>query len=318
MIRDYLYAIGKYLSPSQRDEVLKEIEANLYDYLEENYGSKDIYSDIEIQESIMKLGNPKKVAEAYLDRPRVLIGSPLIDTYFLLLKIVIGAVSLGLTISTIITIDSGSNLGIVILNLFGQIWSAALSVVGIMTIVFASIYKYLPEKDFLTDEEWSVKDLEKAPENSDKVGIFDIIFEIGFSVLALIFFNGSNFLVLGESINVIPIFNKTVINNYLPLINGVLIFTIILNIYLLIVRKWQIITRSFSVILDVLSVFIIGIIAFNPNIFDFSKIPGISSLEAQNISYGVQLGIKIGFAVLAVIVSLDIFKHIKNIIKKKS
>ena len=33
MISNYLYTIGKYLSPGTRAEVLKDIEVNLYDYL---------------------------------------------------------------------------------------------------------------------------------------------------------------------------------------------------------------------------------------------------------------------------------------------
>lgn len=51
MIKNYLYTIGKYLSPSQREEVLREIEANLYDYLEENFGKKE-YTSGEIESAL--------------------------------------------------------------------------------------------------------------------------------------------------------------------------------------------------------------------------------------------------------------------------
>jgi hypothetical protein len=33
MIKNYLYAVGKYLPASQRDDTLKDLEANIYDSL---------------------------------------------------------------------------------------------------------------------------------------------------------------------------------------------------------------------------------------------------------------------------------------------
>ena len=88
MISNYLYTIGKYLPPGQRDDLLKEIEANLYDYLEENHGEID-YTKEQIESDIRSMGHPMKVAEAYTGKPRSLICSQYIDTYWLIIKFVI-------------------------------------------------------------------------------------------------------------------------------------------------------------------------------------------------------------------------------------
>lgn len=316
MIKDYLYAIGKYLSPSQREEVLKEIQANLYDYLEENFGDKDRYEDHEVESAILKMGTPKKVAEAYLDRQRALIAPPLLDVYFLLLKIVIPAVSLGLVIANVISVNPEANLGLLVLNIIGQIWSASLSVIGVMTIIFALLYKYLPDKDLEFSEEWTIKDLEKAPEPVERISIGETIFGIAFSVLGLVFFNSDSLIVIGNSIDYIPVVNTAVFNNYLPLINISLVLSILLYIYLLIKRKWHISTRIISMALDVFGVFVFWLIAFNPNFLDFSKIPGISVNDGLKIAEGVQIGMKIGFAAIAILVIVDIAKHLIIMLKK--
>lgn len=316
MIKDYLYAIGKYLSPSQREDVLKEIQANLFDYLEENYGDKEEYSDEEIEAAILKMGNPKEVAQAYSDRPRALIAPPLLDIYYLLLKIVIPAVSLGLIIANVISIKDNSEVGMTVLKIIGDIWSASLTVVGMMTIIFALLQRYLPDKDLEIKENWTVKNLEKAPDLKEKVSTVESIFGIAFAVLGLLFFNGSGFLIVSDSVNIIPVLNTSVFRNYLPLINISLILSLILHIFLLIKRKWQFITRIVSIILDIFGVVVFGIIAFNPNVFDFTKIPGISYSESLRITEGVQIGMKVGLSVVAIFVVIDIFKHIKLIRKK--
>lgn len=316
MIKDYLYAIGKYLSPSQREDVLKEIQANLFDYLEENYGDKEEYSDDEIEAAILKMGNPKEVAQAYSDRPRALIAPPLLDIYYLLLKIVIPAVSLGLIIANVISIKDNSEVGMTVLKIIGDIWSASLTVVGMMTIIFALLQKYLPDKDLEIKENWTVKNLEKAPDLKEKVSTVESIFGIAFAVLGLLFFNGSGFLIVSDSVNIIPVLNTSVFRNYLPLINISLILSLILHIFLLIKRKWQFITRIVSIILDIFGVVVFGIIAFNPNVFDFTKISGISYSESLRITEGVQIGMKVGLSVVAIFVAIDIFKHLKLITKK--
>lgn len=41
MIENYLYAIGKYLPISEKNDILKEVESAIYDYLESEFGKKN-------------------------------------------------------------------------------------------------------------------------------------------------------------------------------------------------------------------------------------------------------------------------------------
>ena len=130
------------------------------------------------------------------------------------------------------------------------------------------------------------------------------------------YLTNSNPEAVSDSVNIIPVLNTSVFRNYLPLINISLILSLILHIFLLIKRKWQFITRIVSIILDIFGVVVFGIIAFNPNVFDFTKISGISYSESLRITEGVQIGMKVGLSVVAVFVAMDIFKHLKLITKK--
>lgn len=310
MIKDYLYTIGIYLPPSQRDDVLKKIESSLYDYLEEIYGIKEYYSDKEMEDAILKMGNPKEVALKYSDRPKALIGMPLLDTYFLILRIVIPATALGLIIAKIISFEESTSIVKIFISITSEIWSVSMSIIGTMTLIFGLIYWYAPHKDLIDNKEWSIRDLKKSPGSKDKVVLSDLIFEVIFSVVAFILFNGQSIFI--RYTNILPIINETIITKYIFFINVVLILTIVLNIYLLIVRKWSNILRLISIGLDMVGIFVFCIIAFDKNLFDFSVISGISPSEVANMN----VGFKISFLAIIIVLGFDIYKQIKTMIKQ--
>lgn len=315
MIKDYLYAVGKYLPPSQRAEVLKDIEANIYDYLEENYGSKE-YSENEIEVALLFLGNPKKVAEGYLDRPRCLIGPPYFDIYYLVVKLAVFGVAIGIGVSLIISFNDFGKLPEFMLKLLAGIWQAGVSIVGTVTIIFAALYRFAPEKENFKDEKWSTKDLEKAPDESEKVKLTDLILESAFAIIFLVIINFDLLSGLRSTEIDVVWLNDAVFSKYLIWINLVLVGTLLLNLYLLIRRRWQVITRLISILLDMAGIWIFGVLAFNPGIWDFSDVTNITPEAAEGISTGLGIGLRIGFGAIVVITAFEIYKHIRFMVKK--
>ena len=155
LISDYLYTIGKYLPPATRAEILKEIEANLYDYLEENFVKKE-YTDEEIEIAIRAMGHPRKVAEAYMNGVRVLIGAAYIDTYWLVLKIALIGMAIGITISNTLALSNANDGISLYLHIVSQICQSSLSVFGLITIIFAAVQYYSPKERVEKDNLWSV------------------------------------------------------------------------------------------------------------------------------------------------------------------
>ncbi|WP_422485498.1 HAAS signaling domain-containing protein [Gudongella sp. DL1XJH-153] len=319
MIKNYLYAIGKYLPPSQRDDILKNVEANIYEYLEENYGKRE-YTENEIADALYNMGNPKKVAQSYLDKPRYLIGPQYIDTYLLVVKIALLGISIGMAVVSIIKFIADGNLIMSLLSFLGGLWNGGLVAVGIVTIIFSLVERYddsgsSPFDD--KDEKWSLESLDSPPEATNRVKVTDLIFESIFILLFLAFLNhGSALPRIYEDITFVFI-NYEALAPYILWINLTLGLSLLLNLYLLIKRSWNIVTRLLSIALDLAGIGIFAILALTPNLMDFSDIPGLTQEEILGIETGVNLGLKIGLAAIIVITLIEVFKHFRAIFRKR-
>ncbi len=314
MISNYLYTIGKYLSPGARVEVLRDIEVNLYDYLEDNFGKKE-YTDKEIESAIRTMGHPRKVAEAYMNEPRVLIGAAYIDTYWLVLKIAIIGAAIGITISNMMNLPNTKDGIQLYLKIVSQIWQSSLSSMGLVTLIFAVVQYYSPKEKISKDQDWSMSILEKAIEPHQSVKIFEVVIETFFLCLTLVIINQ---LIQGLEATkmIIPVFNMEIFKPYLIWINGLLIGSLLLNIYLLIKRKWQSVTRAISIVLDLLGVIIFTQIVFNPDIWHLNFLAEKFGADASKIETVWTKSIYISLAVVVIIVAFEVFGHLKVLLRK--
>jgi hypothetical protein len=315
MITNYLYTIGKYLPPKTKDEVLKDIEVNLYDYLEENFGKKE-YSNEEIEKAIRTMGHPRKVAEAYMNEPRCLIGAAYIDTYWLVIKITLFASSIGLIIASFIDMPNMADISDLVSNLLSEIWESALSTVGLVTIIFALIQYYNPNKEAQSDENWSLSILEKSIEKHQKIKVFDLVAEIFFSIIGLIAINS---IIIGDFSMPMAMqdFNYKDTGGYLIGFNFVVISSILLNIYLLIKRQWQSITRIISISLNVLGALIFTQFALNPEILRLSHFAEKFGVHADKIVKSWSISVYVVVAIIVIAVIFNTFTHAKALIMKK-
>lgn len=319
MIRNYLYTVGKYLPASQRDDILKDLEANIYELLEEAHGDRE-YSPKEIEDVLYKMGNPKRVAESYLERPRYLIGPQYIDLYLLVVKVALLGISIGLLVVSIIKFIFDGDLLQSLLSLVGGIWNAGLVMVGIVTIIFSLVEHYGKEEDFPIgneDEKWSLDTLEQPPEETDRIKTSDLIFESIFILIFLAFLNHGLPLTMIYGEKAFVFLNYEILSPYIPWINLVLGLNLLLNIYLLIKRRWSILTRLLSIAFDVAGTGILAVLALTPNLWDFSSIPGVTQQGITGIETGVGLGLKIGLAAIIIITLIEVFNHVRALFRKR-
>ena len=319
MINDYLYTIGKYISPAQRDEVLREIESNLYDFLEQNFGQKE-YSESEIETAIRSMGHPKKVAEAYMESPRCLIGPSYIDTYWLVIKIALIGIAIGLTIANMLTLSDAKDGIQLFIKVISSVWNASLSAIGSITLIFALIQHYSPGEQEAITGEWSLKSIEKAPEAHQKVNILEIILESIFISLFLVAINQATpalVIALREN-KVIPVLNIEIFKPFLIWINFVIVSNLILNLYLLIRKQWQSITRIIAIALDIIGVGIFIKLVMTPGFWNFSAIDSVLKDESIALSTVLDLSLNITLAVVIIIVAIDIFGHLRILMKTRT
>ncbi len=319
MIKNYLYTIGKYLPVSQRNDILRDIEANIYDYLEETYGNKD-YTDDEIKNALYKMGNPKRVAESYMDKPRYIIGPQYIDIYLLVIKVALMGISIGLLVVSIIKFLVDGDLLQSIISFGLGLWNATLIMVGIVTIIFYLVEKHGDDSEFpLLDKEelWSVDSLESPPEDTEQIKISDLVFESIFIMVFMAFINHEDIIpeIYGEKTFVF--IDYSILSPYIMWINIILGMSLLLNLFLFVKRRWSTITRLLSIGLDLAGIGIFAILALTPGLWNFSSIPGITEEEVTGIETGVGLGLKIGLAAIVIITLIEVFKHFRAMLRKK-
>lgn len=317
MIDNYLYTIGKLISPKIREDVLKEIRSNIYDFLEEQFGSKN-YTDEEMELAIRSLGHPKYVAAAYNSGPRCLIGPNYIDTYWLILKIAVIGSAIGVSVGYILSGGSSSAIQF-ILQLFTQSWNAALSAVGMVTLIFAAIHYYNPEYDEEVDEEWSLNVLEEVPDKNQAISRPELIIGSFFIVLGLFWLNQSApVLSVGNNVGVIvPTFNLEVLARILPVINITLIVSLCSNIYLLIKGKWEVGTRLLEILINLAIISIVWWLFLTPDLIDLSDVVVQSSQISDNFLDILKMSARITLAVITAINAYEIIQHLRYLLKNR-
>jgi hypothetical protein len=318
MISSYLYTIGKYLSSKQRDEILQEIEANLYDYLEENFGKKD-YSNEEYEQAFRSMGPPKKVAEAYMNSPRCLIGPAYIDTYWLVLKITLIGMAIGLTLANLIALSNTDNIIQVLYSTLMSIWQAAMSTLGIVTLIFVIIQHNAPAEPENTDEDWSLDLLETAPERHQKISVSELIFESVFICFALVILNHPTppVIISFTDKEMMPFINMAVFKPFLLWINITLGLNLLLNLYLLLKRRWQTFTRIFSILLDIAGVIIFAKLIMTPGWWNFPLLRDTLARENIELGNSLRISFRITLVIVIIIVGIDVIKHIRAMLLEK-
>lgn len=315
MIKNYLYTIGKRLPAPARDEILKDIEVNLYDYLEENYGKKE-YTDVEVEQAIRSMGHPHKVAEAYLNEPRGLIGPAYLDSFWLVNKISLIGISIGLTIANIVNIGAFSNGIELFLKIASDIFQTSLSAFGLITIVFAVLQHFTPIVSVESEEDWSLSILDKATEPQQRVKPFDVILETVFICLGLVFINQIPSFVTSSE-NTLLIFNTAVLEPYLPWFNLFLVVSLGINVYLLIVYRWQPVTRYVTILMDLAGIALFTIFAFDPNVWSLQSLAGYIGSSLPAIEKALQMSLRITLAIIVIVTGIDIIGHFKALMKKR-
>lgn len=318
MIDDYLYTVGKQLPSYQKEEVLKEIETNIYDYLAGNFGQIE-YDNAQIKEALRAMGPPKKLAEAYMGKPRMLIDSIYIDTYWLIIRIAVIASAIGLTISGIISVlDQQIDIAF-FLTLIMQIFTTALTITGMVTLIFILISKFVPNtQNDLKDADWSLDKLDHAPKKNDQLKVFDLIIESFFMIIALIVINNLSFLseLEGLDVQIIPVIDIEAFSPFIIFINILIVINLLMNVYLLIKGRWHTHIRIISVISDTAGIVLLIMLATAPQILDLSSITDITGVDI-NFEKWAQNSFYILLAVILLISIVDIVKHIRVLVKQK-
>ena len=317
LIDRYVTEVGKHLPRKNRLDIEAELRSTLEDMLDDRSQQTGRPADEAlVTELLQEYGSPRKVAATYHTHP-YLIGPRMFPIYTLVLKIVLFAVTLGLTIATVVSLVSSTMTSPELLKALGEfiatLVSALLAAFGNVTLVFAIIERFVPVAEFEEKEEWTPAELTREPEpNQVKTG--DMIASIVFTAAALIIFNFYPQIVgiwntQNGTWTQIAGLSETFFR-YLPWINLSGILTIALDIWLLRQGVWDTLIRLLHIGLQIVGIAIAAAMLTGPSLLNFYP----SSLGAEIGSTLERVfGTMVPFVLMIVIV-VSIIEIVKDVL----
>ncbi|MCU0105166.1 hypothetical protein N7603_05800 [Acholeplasma vituli] len=292
-IARYIYDVTKRLDEPIREDISKELEANIYDML------GDDTSDENIKKVLTDLGSPAKMAMNY-KTPRYLISPELFDDYLHVLVIVM-LVFAGIAFASgIIEAVMGSGVEIlagIMETIFGSMLYAAFNGFAVTTLIFAGIELYNKK----TNHPFKVESLPKIPKVESKKSlrvelivesVFSIVFGILF-VYALIY-NYVDINIVSDDLNFVysgDVINSWVSSVFVPWFMIYLVLTVVIKVFQFKEGGFTKVLASFYTALELSSLIMMSIIFTRPNAFNETLISTVST--AFNIDFPYHLGIAI-------------------------
>ncbi len=321
LIDRYVTEVGKYLPRKNRLDIEAELRSTLEDMLEDRSQQTGRPADEALaSELLQEYGAPRKVAATYQTHP-YLIGPRMFPTYTLVLKIVLFAVTLGLSIATIVSVVSSTMTSPELLSALGEfvasLVSALLAAFGNVTLVFAILERVMPVSEFEEKEKWTPAELTKEPEpNQVKTGerIASIIFTLA-GLMVLNFYPQILSIWMIENGNFVPLVTLSeAFFHFLPWINLSGILTVALDIWLLRQGNWNTAARWAHIGLQLFGIGIVIALLRTPNLLAIN--PGATDLESGRILTRVFSSIIPVALLIAVIVNtVEIVKDILRMLR---
>jgi len=195
LIDRYVYDVTRRLPEGEREEVGKELKANICDMLSESPDENEVKS------VLYRLGAPAKLAEQYRQKPRYLISPAYYDEYVRVLKLVLPLVgvvvlAVGMIIGAVDAVKA-ETVGFLDLTVGVLTKGISMGISGafqalVWTTVGFAIAERVGTKEAGKKPEWSPDDLPQLPVNDGKYkiplsdSITELVVTVVFSILGIL------------------------------------------------------------------------------------------------------------------------------------
>jgi hypothetical protein len=275
MIDRYVYAVIKRLPTTQQEDVDRELRSLIEDMLQAKKGQEGS-EESHLEEVLVELGNPWELSANYREKKSYLIGPDHYELYELIVKIVLGATSLGIIIAMIIgyIFNPPQSVFSTIGSFIGTVISVLMQSFAGVTIIFALVERYSTEPSSSKKAIWKISDLPEVPTNTKGFSRTESIVGIVFLVIFLIVLNVSPSLfttrIIVGKVWIISPFNSDVFIRLLPLINATLVLSILTEFAKIYFKFYSprlaLLTISMATVSLFISIYIIGAAGiWNPN-----------------------------------------------------
>lgn len=315
LIDKYIHEVTRRLSQKDRAAIALELQATIEEMLPSDFTEEDV------KEALVKLGDPAVLAKTYQEKPMYLIGPLYYQSYISLLKTI---VPIAMTIALIaFVIDFASSyegdeaLLMVVLTLVGKgigmMIEVAIQVFFWLTLSFALVERFAkePKEELVTGlQKWTLDDLNKVQLNTKHKSISKYAFFgslVWTAIWVSIYFNAEHLIGVyrnreDDLIFKYPTFNQQILNDFWVLIMIIAIFGIALALYKRIQGQWTKKVVIFQTFYELISTAVFIIIITRPNIIEpeFTKYL-LNYIDMQEDKFVLLL--VLGTIVIAVITS---------------
>lgn len=185
LIERYIYAVTRRLNPRQREDVAQELRTLIDDMLTERCGEV-LPTEKDIRVVLTELGTPQELYQQYDENAdKCLIGQPYYSTYKFVMKIVLAAVAVGMTMSSLILqILEPQPWYAMAASWLAMLYNSFLASFAIVTLLFAFFYR----KGIRLTEPFNFDDLPPVPNRSKEIPKWESVAGIFFSVIFVVLF----------------------------------------------------------------------------------------------------------------------------------
>lgn len=296
LIDRYVYAVVKHLPRRQAEDIDRELHGLIEDMLLERCAERPPEQK-DVLVVLTELGTPQELAAQYSgDKERCLIAQPWYHQYKLVLKWVLFAVALGITVSMLVSTAvaavegelNGWRIGENLLEWVGALFSALLSATGALTLLYA----FLQRKGISVEESLgfstNLKELPPVPKKEEKINRADAIAEIIFSVLLVCIFVFAPQIICGvfrngDEVEVIPFFDISVIRSIWYLFVGMMLCGVADGIFMLAEGRYTFRLAAVNGVTNLICLILTGIFVFSENVVNQECLDRLLEAVAGNV-----------------------------------
>ncbi|MFC7686023.1 hypothetical protein [Ureibacillus sp. GCM10028918] len=282
LIEVYIYEVTRRLPVKNREDIGLELKSTIEDMLPDKYTEEDV------ENVLLELGNPAVLASGYNERPMHLIGPKYFDIYISLLKMIvpIAAVIAFIVVLTeyIVGFDNGDTVLNVGLMVLGEgIWSIInvfIQVFFWLTLTFAILERADHSKDdyprTMSLNKWTPEDLKNIPSiPKERVVSKGYVFGslLWTSIWGTIYFNADHLAgVYGNFGNglefIMPALNQDVLNSFWPVIILVLGLEVSFALFLFIKNQWTKRAAILNTVREIVGIIVLVFLITHSNFFN--------------------------------------------------
>ena len=287
IISRYVYAVTKRLPMNQRSDIEKELRSLIDDMLLERCGD-NIPTPKEVDDVLIELGAPEKLAQRYNEHPNYLIGPEYYDTYMLIVKIVIACTAFGLFIANVVlaVVSSGQNIVGAVGSFLATTFMALVQAFAFITLGFAFAEYFKGKgKAKKAEESWYPTMLPPLQPQHTGIKKGEALTGIVFSCLIIILFNFApqliGFYSFTSQVTIIPFFNMEYFSSVLPLFNLCFILGLAREIVKLTIGRYTIGLCIATVVTNLASLITVFFIFSSDKLFNPNIVAGFKEIGMQ-------------------------------------